>query len=412
MNRIVKIFLPILILICSLSVFVVLRASRPEQPVAETRERVWRVEVLDVVPQSLAPSLRLYGRVETPTLFKAAAPAASRVQRVWVREGEQVEQGQLLVELDPRDFLPQVEKARAEVAELEALLRSERIRQSSDLSALNHESRLLQLSRQSVERMQRLQSKKLGSESELDQAQQELEQRELALTSRELAINDHPARIQALEARMQKAAAGLAEAELDLERSQVKAPYAGRVASVEAAEGNQVSINQQLLSLYDPATLELRARIPMPFLHELEQSRNSGYPLTGTAEGYPAELQLRLVRLAGEADPSGIDALFAIGQKGDRLRPGQMLKFTLRRAIQQAALAVPYSVLYGNDRAYKLEDGRLQGLRLENLGSFVAPDGSERLLIRSTQLQSGDALVITHLPNAVEGLRVEAVSTP
>ena len=90
MNRIVKIFLPILILICSLSVFVVLRASRPEQPVAETRERVWRVEVLDVVPQSLSPTLRLYGRVETPTLFKAAAPAASRVQRVWVREGEQV----------------------------------------------------------------------------------------------------------------------------------------------------------------------------------------------------------------------------------------------------------------------------------------------------------------------------------
>lgn len=211
---------------------------------------------------------------------------------------------------------------------------------------------------------------------------------------------------------MQKAAAGLAEAELDLERSQVKAPYAGRVASVEAAEGNQVSINQQLLSLYDPATLELRARIPMPFLNELEQSRNSGYPLTGTAEGYPAGLQLRLVRLAGEADPSGIDALFAIGQEGDRLRLGQMLKFTLRRAIQQAVLAVPYSVLYGNDRAYKLVDGRLQGLRLENLGSFVATDGSERLLIRSTQLQAGDALVITHLPNAVEGLRVEAVNTP
>lgn len=408
-HRIVKILLPILIITFSVSVFMVLRASRPEQPPVKATERVWRVEVLEVAPQTLAPSLTLYGQVETPNLFKAAAPAESRVKQVLVREGEMVEEGQLLISLDPRDFLPRVEQARAEVTELEAQLRSERIRQRSDLDALQHERELLELSRQGVERARRLQTKKLGSESELDLARQELARQSLQLTSRELSIADHPARLQALEARLQSAAAGLAQAELDFERSQVKAPYAGRVASVEAAEGNQVSTGQQLLSLYNPANLELRARIPAPFLDELEQSRESGFPLIGLSgqDGRPVEL--RLVRLAGEAEPSGIDALFRIEQGSEWLRTGQIQQFTLRRKPREGVLAVPYSALYGEERAYKLVQGRMQGLQVETLGSYQPAHGKAQLLIRSDQLDPGDALVITHLPNAMEGLRAEAV---
>ena len=409
MKRIVKILLPILIIMLSVSIFMVLRASRPEQPPVSTKDRVWRVEVLEVVPQTLAPSLTLYGRVESPTLYKAAAPASSRVQRVLVREGERVEKGQLLISLDPRDFLPRVEQAQAEVAELEAQLNSERIRQSSDLEALEYERKLLELSNQGVERARRLQTKKLGSDSELDQARQELARQSLSLTSRKLSIADHPARIQALEARLQKAAAGLSQAELDFERSQVKAPYAGLVASVEVAEGDQVSDNRQLLSLYDPGNLELRARIPTPYLDELEQSLENGFPLIGFAGQPNRRIQLSLSRLAGEADPSGIDALFVIDQGSGLLRSGQILQFKLGRQPREGTLAVPYSALYGKDRAYKLVQGYMQGLQLETFGSYVTERGDELLLVRSDQLNTGDQLVITHLPNAMDGLRVEAV---
>ena len=408
-KRIVIILLPILILMFSVSVFMSLRASRPEQPAAMTKERVWRVEVLEVAPDTLAPSVTLYGRAETPTLFKAAAPAASRVQQVLVREGDAVEKGQLLLALDPRDFLPRVEQARADVAELEAQLRSERIRQRSDLTALEYERKLLELSSQEVDRARRLQTKKLGSEAELDQARQELARQSLSFTSRELAIADHPARIQALEARLQKATAGLAQAELDFERSRITAPYAGLIATVEAAEGNQVSANQQLLSMYDPASLELRARVPTPYLDELEQSRRSGHPMIGFAGQGGRRMQFRLLRLAGEADPSGIDALFAIEPGSGSLRSGQIVQFALQRRPREGALAVPYSVLYGEDLAYKLIQGRMQALRLEVLGSYVRENGVEQLLVRSDQLSAGDKLVITHLPNAMDGLRAEAV---
>lgn len=51
----------------------------------------------------------------------------------------------------------------------------------------------------------------------------------------------------------------------------------------------------------------------------------------------------------------------------------------------------------------------MQGLQLETFGSYVTERGDELLLVRSDQLNTGDQLVITHLPNAMDGLRVEAV---
>ena len=152
-----------------------------------------------------------------------------------MREGDRVISDQPLVTLDERDFLPQLDQARADVAELEAQLRSEDARYQSDLEAQKQEQKLLALYRGGVDRARRLQKKQLGSDSALDQAEQELARQSLAVTSRALAIADHPARRSALEARLRRAHARQDEIALDYERSRVRAPYAGIVAQVTAA---------------------------------------------------------------------------------------------------------------------------------------------------------------------------------
>ncbi len=412
MSKALKVTLPVLILALGIGAFAYLRASRPEQPAAQIEERIWQVEVMPVQPQRLSPSLTLYGQLETAEMFRAAAPVASRVDKVLVREGERVSAGQLLLSLDERDFLPRLQQDQAEVAELEAKLESEDIRQRSDLESLDHEKRLLALSRQDVDRVRQLQKKKLGSDSALDEARQALVRQSLSITSREQSIADHPARKRALEARLQKARARLDESQLNLERSRVLAPYDGIVAGVAVSEGSRIKANELLLSLYDPNTLELRARIPGPYVSELQQSLSAGRNLEGSLQRGQEVLDLRLVRIAGEARPSGIDALFKIiSGEESQLRLGQVLRFDLIRPPQESALAVPFPSVYGGDRIYTLDDGRMKGVAVEILGSYRDAEGQERLLIRSDALQRGDQLVITHLPNAVNGLRAEAVAS-
>ncbi|GAB0149011.1 MULTISPECIES: HlyD family secretion protein [unclassified Marichromatium] len=408
MNRLLKLLLPVLILAVGFGVFQYLKQTRPDRPVTETRERVWRVALEPLEPRALAPMLELYGQVENPDLLRAAASASARVARVLVREGERVVPGQLLLELDPRDLVPALARTGAQVAELEAQLESERNGQESDQAALEQERRLLELSEDAVARAKSLTRRQVGSQNDLDIAEQDLARQRLAVSERSMRIADYPARRRALEARLQQARAEYEEARLAFARSRVVAPYAGVVSAVEVAVGDQVKTDEVLLSLYPLAGLEVRARIPAPYQAELAAAlRNAGsLPASALVDG--GRVGLVLERLAGEADPSGIDGLFTLTEGAEWLRIGQMLTLRLERPLRESVVAVPFAAVYGGNRVYTFVDGRMRAVAVRTLGSWFAPDGEERLLVAAPELVSGDQLVVTHMPNAVDGLRVEA----
>jgi HlyD family secretion protein len=404
-----KNILAALIFMIGVAVFVVLKVTRPQPTPTEVQERVWRVEVQAAEPTTLSPTLILYGQVETPSLLNAAAPSDAVVEQVYVKEGQVVQKGQLLIELDERDFLPQLDQASADVAELEAELLSERNRHQSNLDSLRHEQALLLLTNAEVNRAEKLQKQNLGSDSALDGARQAAARQALAVTTRQYNIRDHEARLGQLEARLQRARARLTEVELSYKRSRVVAPFDGIAAQVLVAPGDQVRESGVLLKMYATESLEVRARIPAPYQEELQQALHKGEPVVGSVDLSGISVRLRLDRISGEADPSGVDGLFRIETGTDMLRMGQVGKFQLKRPAKVNAVAVPYQALYGDNRIYVLEDGCMRGLNVKVLGQYLSDDGTEQLLVRSAALSKGDLIVVTHLPNAVSGLRVEIV---
>jgi multidrug efflux pump subunit AcrA (membrane-fusion protein) len=408
--KLVKLVVPILILAAGIGIFQVLKATRPEQAPPQLQERVWRVETERVRPKRLAPELTLYGRVETPDLLQATAPAAAWVTEVSVRDGQRVRADQVLLRLDDRDFRPRIAQAEAEVGELRALIKSEKNRRETDLRALEQERRLLDIASDGVERQRRLKTQKVGAEQALDEAEQAQAQQALAVSNREMGIADHPARLQALEARLEKAEAGLEQLRLEYERATTRAPYDAIIAGVDVTTGDQVARGTVLLRLYALDALEIRARIPAPYQDELILSLAEGRPLTATASVAERRLALELSRIAGEADPSGVDGLFQVTEGAELLRLGQMLTLRLRRAPQPDAVPLPYEAVYGGERIYTLVDGRMRGIEVEDLGAWHAADGTERLLVRSPALADGDQVIITHMPNAIDGLRVETIN--
>lgn len=402
-----KIVLSAALLVVGLGAFLYLKVTRPQQPPAKVEERVWRVEVQRVTPRSLAPTLTLYGQVETPDLLKAAAPGDAVVREVWVKEGDDVAQGQLLIRLDPRDFLPRVDQARADVEELQAKIASERLRHQSDLESLEKERQILRLSRASVGRAERLKKENLGSSSALDETRQAAARQALQVTAREFSIQDHEARLRQLEAGLLRARARLEEVELDLQRSELKAPFDGIVAAVEVASGDRVNRGQIMLRLYDRDGLEVRARIPAPYQEELQRAVARAEPVTGVIGVNGDRIKLALKRFSGEADPSGIEGLFGIDGEAQWLRMGEMLDFKLYRPVHEHVFPIPFQALYGGNRIYLLEDARMRALSIEALGGFVTEAGEEWLLVRGEGVRAGDQVVVTHLPNAMTGLRVE-----
>jgi RND family efflux transporter MFP subunit len=385
--------LPLLILLIGVGGFLALKATRPKPPPVESRERVWRVETLPAVAGEHRPVLSLFGRVEAPDRLRAAAPVAGRVLEVLVRDGDRVSAGQRLARIDPRDLEPRLAQARAEVEK-------ELLKAQHDREALEQEGELVRLAESAFARADKVQSQKFGSESAVDEARQQLARARLAVTLREQSLAEHPARLASLQAK-------LAEAERDATRGDIVAPFEGRVGKVEAAAGDQLQPNQAILTLYPADGRYLRAKVPGNYSAELRAALERGERLVANGTYAGRAVSTELERLAGEADARGVDALLRLEPEAD-VPVGAFLELFLERPLATGTVALPFAALHGGDRVFVVSDARLKGVRVERVGEVPGPEGSQ-VLVRSADLVSGTRVMVTHLPHAVDGLRVEEV---
>lgn len=235
------------------------------------------VMVLVAVPayaETLAGVLDWGRQVELGTLVSGV------VAEVPVEPGQRVEAGAELVRLDQRDFEVRVRRARAAVASAEPKL-AEAVRE--------------------LERTQELYDRTLLADHDVELARIALAQAESAL---------------------EVAQADLTEAELELERSTVRAPFDAQVLAVQAVPG-QVVVNRlqvvPLVTVADVGRPIVRARVPA--------ERRAGLEI-GQAVAVQAGGHTLRGRISGIETPSAADAAHALTVRLDgvedtaALRPG------------------------------------------------------------------------------------------
>ena len=407
-RSIAKLLLPVLVIAIAVSVFQHLKASKPERTNPELKEKVWLVEVIPAKVQSLRPSLTLYGRIESPELLQAAAPGAGIISEVLVQNGARIQTGQLLIKMDRRDFEYALVQAESDLRDIKNEIVELQIRRRSNQLALKTERELLRLAKEELQRMQKLRRQNLGSDSALNEAQSSLARQRLSVISRELEVESFPVQLGKLETTRDRYRSKLKEADLMIERSAVIAPFDGVISSTAVSVGDRVATGQILVSLYPTDSLEIRAHIPVRYVTQVQQAIARGEVQQANLLTTTGNLWVRLKRLAGEAEPSGIDAYFHAGEIGLDIRPGALLTLNFNLPYQNEVIAIPYQAIYGNSRLYLLSDDRLQGIDVETAGQFRDETGDSFLLVRSDQINEGDSIVITHLPNAVSGLKVKS----
>jgi multidrug efflux pump subunit AcrA (membrane-fusion protein) len=398
--------IPLLILAIGIAGFILLKVTRPEPETVSARERSWLIEAITVKPGTHTPVLSLYGELTAPEQTTITAPLSGRIGSRPVREGQRVKAGDLLVALDNADVAPLMDQAEADVKDLQAQLGAEQVRHANDLQALEGEKAILDNARRQYERTQSLVNRDLSSIEALDAASDALARARLTVTARQRAVNEHPSRVQSQEARLARAQAAMASTRRDAGRATVTAPFDGVVTNIQVAEGDRVSQNARLLSFYPDQGLELRARVPDIFRPELLDALDSGKELQAvTGDG---RHRFTLSRFAGTSDPSGTEAILTLSGGAGGLRPGGLLPVSLERPPRKDAIAIPYSALYGSDSVYRMtDDSRMQRVTVKRLGEARGANGERQVLVSAEGLEAGDALITTHLPNAMTGLKVE-----
>jgi multidrug efflux pump subunit AcrA (membrane-fusion protein) len=392
-----------MVLVVAVVIFQWLLSSRPERKPPALTEKVWRVAVVEIHRQRLSPQLRLYGQIEAEERARVTAPAAGEVEAVYLREGERAEAGQLLLRLSPGDFELALQQRQAEVEDLQAQLEDLDIRRASDRRALAEERALLELARKDLERVERLQKSRLSSDSAISDARERLGRQQLSVIAREQALKRLQAQQKQLLARMKKAEAAREQARISLQRSAPRAPAEVLIDELPVAVGDRLRGGDLMVSWYRPDSLEVRARVPLRYREELQDALAQGQPLFAVAGGQ----RFRLERVAARANAAGIDIWLRPVGDARSLRPGLQLELLLDRPARDAAFEVPATALYDERRVFRVVDGRMRSVAVQPVGFRIDASGRHWRLIESEALQPGDRIIVTHLPGASDGLRVE-----
>ena len=407
--RIARVVLPVLILAAGIGGMTALVKSKPEREPLGAEERAWTVAAVAVEPGTVTPQLVLFALVDSPRISQLSSAVTADVVAVDVLEGQRASPGDRLLTLDDREIRLVLAQRDAEMAGFEADLEHEALRHRSNLVALEHEEAVLELARREVARAKNLAERGSGSKASLDQVRRDEERQMLAVEQRKLAIREHASRRKQVEADLARARAQQSRAMLDLERTRVYPPFEGRITEVFVSPGDRVRPGDRLLAMYDTGMVEFRAQIPLRRLPVVRAALDRGETLGARAVVDGREIRAVLHRLTAQVDrgSGGADGLFRVTEGNTWLQIGRTVELVLDLPPIHDAVTVPREALYGTDRVFVLDGERMKGIEVERLGETHAGDGDSRLILRSRHLQASDRLIVTHLPNAIDGLRVK-----
>ncbi len=360
--------------IALLAVFVVggvslfaLRAGNPGQPApaepAQTLDFL-AADLYTVREQPLERTLPLTGTLSPLVEADVKAKVAGQLVEVAAREGEHVEEGQVLARVDPTELRA---RAAARAAEVEAA-RSQ-----------------LGLARKTLEQQRALAARGFLSKNALLNAESGYE---------------------VARARLDTARAQLALAEEELGNAVLRAPLSGTVAARLAEPGERVAVDAPVLRLVDLSRLALQAPVPAESIAEVRVGQPVSFRVQGFGERSFGGRVERINPTTTEGSRS-IAVHVVIDNPDGALRGGLFASGSLVLERLEKALPVPATAVReegGASYVYAIEDEAVRRrpveLGLATRSGFVD--------VRAG-LEPGDVVVCTNLGQLREGAQVRVM---
>lgn len=402
--------LGIVLLAASVVLAATIIALGPEADPQIKAEKAWPVSVAVAAPGEIAPTLVSFGRVESRQVATLKTSVGAPVDSVLTPEGSWVEKGELMITLEKRELELALRRAESEYKRRVAVLTSVRNDYKSEQNMTAHHEELRNIADSKLQRHEELYKSRMISDAILDEVRQQASERAITLEQHLSRLANFPSLIEQHEAMVAEAKAVLETTSIELAQTEIRAPFAGRVIATMVAPGDRILPGVPIVRVADYSRLEVRAPIPPQVGDKLRERLAAGAPVTASGVLDGREIRFTLERLSGDvkAGQSGLDAFFK-PQEGVSLDIGRVINLSVQLPVEQNVVALPIQSIYENDRVYKVVEDRLVGVRVEQVGDYLDPDGKFRVLIRSGDIAAGDHLVTTQLPRAITGLLVEPI---
>lgn len=291
---------------------------------------------------------------------------AGTVKRIAVKVGDKVQVGQLIAELDPRDYELRVEEAEAALIQAQAQQR-------------NAEA--------NYERMRKLYENRNASRNDLDAAR--------------AAAESATAQVKTIEKRLE-----LSKSQLSYTR--LSAPATGSIATVECEVNENVRAGETVVQLSSGASIEVKIAVPEVLIYQIRE----GQRVTVTFDAMPEQRFTARVTEVG-VSPTGYATTFPVTvgleQASPPVRPGMAAEVSFQfQSTQRERIIVP-SVAVSEDRqgrfVFVVEPGE-QGFGVAARRPVVIGDFTEEGIEILEGLSDGERVVTAGVSKLRDGQKV------
>ena len=248
---------------------------------------------------------------------KIAALVPGRIERVLVTEGDLVHSGQVVAQVDPVSLRDQLVQADAAVSQARANVENARI---------------------AAERTEGLLQRGIAARKEVEDAKTQL------------SVN---------EAQLKQAEAARSVAHTQVNRSELRAPFAGTVVHRFLGVGEQVdgTSGQPVVEIADIGTLELLGTVPASRLSEIQKGARFSFQTAAVPE---ASFSARVIDVLPAVDPVTDNGTVRVRIDNAKrlLKLGMFLTVDLSLKQTSTSLVVPKQAVYpdeaGEPHVYKV----------------------------------------------------------
>lgn len=269
------------------------------------------VSVTQVTSELLPQSITAVGTIYADQSVALSAQIAGAVTQILVPQGQAVEQGAALIQLDDATYRANLESAQAQ----------------------------LTLSQLDFDRMNKLAKEKALAKQQLDQAKAELKQKQAAV----------------------------AIAQANLAKTTIRAPFAGALGAKQVNIGQYVTVGEALATLVDTSNLKVSYLVPENLLPEIKLSQK----VIVHSSNYPHKQfvgEVNFIAPAINLTSRSVEVQAKINNPDELLKPGQFVKVTQITNANQQALVIPAQSLVPSiegQRVYVVVNGRARAVPVE-----------------------------------------------
>ena len=327
--------------------------AKEEKSKAGKKEFALPVQIGKVVYMDIADEVRAVGNIQAKQRVTIATEIRGRVSRIAIEEGMNVKAGDLVAQIDPREYELTLDRLRADLSasQKEYKKAQEGLRQE-DKDRLDAKTRAAQssldLAKIELGRTKQLVDQEVLAQSALDSAEDKVSQaiETLVASQAEQAagMKSRSEDIEKLESEMQAIRKQVAVAELNLSKVNIVAPFEGVIIAKEIEQGAIADSGTAIVRMIGSSRLKAVLEVPQNYRNKLKKLKKAHFFVKelGVKFNYQNNLA-RLVRVIPDANiySGNIKVQIDLPDPDPGMFPGLTLESTLNFGVRKNVLHVP-----------------------------------------------------------------------